>query len=164
MNPLKIIFGIALILIFCMLCSICAFTYSIIGGMQINRTETGPNWQSCIYQAKIYSVGESYNDGCNDCICLGNGNSSCTKKKCISSSSSQSNNSSGTKPICWNRAKIIDGTVAWPDGCKGITCSEQMVSLCTAAIIPLSNSEIEKYESWRNIDLDQIPEDCSCYN
>ena len=70
MNPLKIIFGIALILIFCMLCSICAFTYSIIGGMQINRTETGPNWQSCIYQAKIYSVGESYNDGCNDCICL----------------------------------------------------------------------------------------------
>ena len=33
-----------------------------------------------------YKVGEMFNDGCNDCVCMENGGFACTKKFCIKES------------------------------------------------------------------------------
>lgn len=167
MNPFKIIGLLFLFMLICFLCTVCASFTFVTQLLESREIQLDLSKYSCTLNGKTYLKGESYFDGCNTCTCMGDGKPACTKKHCQSSSSSSivtSDLANDENEICWNRAKTIDGVLAWPDGCKGITCTKQAVSLCTAAIEPLTEFETGIYKSWMVNDSTKKSMDCECYN
>lgn len=171
-QPLAVIFTIIgmIFLCCCVFASIPIFIFgsTTLSWFSSNRTtlnsinvSTHSNQTFCDYKGEIYQVGDSFNDECNTCNCLSNGSAGCTKKTCISESSS--NSSKVAQNVCWNRARNIDGNLAWPDGCKGISCSDAKVAICTQALVGFSEEEISAYRQWEN-SLNKQLADCSCYD
>lgn len=55
---------------------------------------------------------------------------------------------------CWNTVTNQDGELFWPDGCKGSPMTDQ--SICTEALVPLTDPEQLTYSAWLKAGSQQI--------